>query len=396
MGIVQRLRLPAPVQDVLLAAFVVLFQVRGTIYLAGSQDAARSLAGPLGGGYALLAGTGLVLVVRRRWPVTVFAVTGAASLVYYAAGYPDGPGWIALFVALYTLTSLGDGHRALWVALGGGAALAAGWLLTAKLSPLLAAGWVFFRLGAGVMAAALGESVRGRRALAAEALERAERAEQLRDQEARYLMNAERLRIAREVHDTVAHAIAVINLHAGVTAHVLDERPEQVRESLGTIERTSATALRELRATLGLLRDAGDDEHAPAPGLGRLGELVAMARGSGLEVTVDAEDPPLELPGAVNHAAYRILQEAITNAVRHAGPAHLNVSVRCDDELQIRVADDGHGGPATGEPGRGRGITGMRERAALLGGNLTAGPRPGGGFEVCACLPLDRARLAAS
>ena len=396
MGIVQRLRLPAPVQDVLLAAFVVYFQVQGTEYLARSQDAARPLAQHFGAGYALLAASGLVLVARRRWPAAVFAVTGLASVLYYAAGYPDGPGWVGLFVALYTVTALGDGQRSLRVALGGGAALAAAWLLTADLSPLLAAGWVFFRLGAGVMAAALGESVRGRRALAAEAQARAERAELLREQEARYLMNAERLRIARDVHDTVAHAIAVINLHAGVTAHVLDDRPEQVRETLRTIERTSATALGDLRTTLGMLRDAGDDEHAPTPGLGRLGELVEMARGSGLEVTVDADDPLPELPGAVDHAAYRILQEAITNAVRHAGPAHLTLSVRCDHELSIRVADDGHGGPVTGEARDGRGIVGMRERATLLGGQLAAGPCPGGGFEVRACLPLDRAPLAAS
>jgi signal transduction histidine kinase len=388
--IATRLRLPVQVQDAMLAVFVTLFQILGTMRAAGNQPAARPLADPDWLGYVLLTVAGLVLVVRRRWPVAVFATTVACSVVYYTAGYPDGPGWVGLFVAIYTATALGDGHRSLQIVAAGKVVLITVWLATADLQAFNAAGWVFFRIGAAIMAAALGESVRTRRVLAAEAQERVERAERTKEEEARRRVDAERLRIAREVHDTVAHAIAVINVHAGVTAHVLDKRPEQARDTLVTIEQTSARALGELRATLGMLREA-DDRRAPTPGLGQVEELVGMAREAGLDVKVEVASPPRELPGTTDHAAYRILQESITNAIRHAGPARVTVSVTYGpDELELRVADDGHGPRDAGRGGgdAGRGIVGMRERAALLGGELTAGPRPGGGFQVRACLPL--------
>jgi signal transduction histidine kinase len=386
---VTRLRLPTPVQDVLLAVFVAAFQLRGTRLVGAGQELARPLADPAWLGYLLLAAGGLVLAVRRRWPVAVFAVTAAASLAYYAAGYPDGPGWVGLFVAAYTVAAQGDGHRSVRLIAAGTAVLAAGWLLLADLTPLLGAGWVFFRIGGMVMASALGESVRARRVLAAEAVERARRAERTREQEARRRVDAERLRIAREVHDTVAHAIAVINVQAGVTAHVLDKRPRQARETLVTIERTSARALDELRATLGMLRDPNQDRRTPPAGLGQLEELAGVAREAGLDVKLELAAPPAELPTATDQAAYRILQESITNAIRHAGPARVVVSVTYrSDELELLVVDDGRGLHDPDAQGAGRGIAGMRERAALLGGELSAGPRPGGGFQVRARLPL--------
>ena len=178
-----------------------------------------------------------------------------------------------------------------------------------------------------------------------------------------------------------------INVHAGVTAHVLDRRPEQARQTLVTIERTSARALDELRATLGMLRDPDQGRRTPPPGLAQLEELAGLAREAGLDVKVEMASPPPELPSATDQAAYRILQESITNAIRHAGRARLVVSVGYSpDGLELLVADDGHG-PHDAE-GAGRGIAGMRERAALLGGELTAGPRPDGGFQVRARLPL--------
>jgi signal transduction histidine kinase len=385
---VARLRLPGQVQDTLLAVFVALMQVLGTLQAGDNQPAARPLADPGLLGYLLLAASGLVLLVRRRWPVAVFATTVALSLAYYAVDYPDGPASLALYVALYTLTAQGDGHRSLQLATAGVTALTVGWLLTAQLQPFGAVGWLLFRIGTAVMAAALGESVRTRRVLATEAQERAERAERTREQEARRRVDAERLRIAREVHDTVAHAIAVINVQAGVTAHVLDRRPQQARETLVTIEQTSARALGELRATLGMLRDPHGDRRGPAPGLGQVEELVGLARETGLDVKVEVTSPPRELPSATDQAAYRILQESITNVIRHAGPARVTVTLAYGpDELELRVADDGRG--PSGDVDRvGRGIAGMRERAALLGGELTAGPRPGGGFQVRARLPL--------
>jgi signal transduction histidine kinase len=262
--------------------------------------------------------------------------------------------------------------------------LAVLWLITADLSPLRTAGWVFFRIVGVILAAALGESVRGRRVIAEAALERAERAERGREAEARQRVDAERLRIARDVHDTVAHALAVINVHAGVTAHLLDSHPEQVRATLATIEQTSARALQELRGTLGVLR--ADEPRAPTPGLDHLDRLAALGRDAGLDVAVDVDGEARSLPSAVDHAAYRIVQESLTNAIRHAGPARVTICVRYDPQhLRLTITDDGAGRPAASTPGRG--VRGMHERAELLGGQVVAGPAPRGGFQVLAELP---------
>jgi signal transduction histidine kinase len=204
------------------------------------------------------------------------------------------------------------------------------------------------------------------------------------------------MRIAREVHDTVAHAIAIINVQAGVTAHVLDKRPEQARETLMTIERTSARALQELRATLGVLTDGSDDSRAPAPGVAQVGELIRMAQEAGLSMNVDLPHAIQELPSPLDSAAYRILQESLTNVIRHAGPGvTVRASVECDgQELVVAVCDDGLGSISF-EEGSGRGIAGMRERCELLGGSLTAGPAAEGGFGVLARIPV-RAGLVPS
>jgi signal transduction histidine kinase len=371
--------LPAAVREATLAVAVAAFQVRGTVLVTPAQDGVRPLAEPGWAGYLLLVAGGLVLLGRRRHPAAVLGAEAAISAGYYLAGYPDGPGWVGLFVALYTVTAQGDGRRTLAAAAATVAGLSAVWLLTADLVPLNGAGWVFFRIGAAVMAAALGESVRGRLA-AAEAEHRA--AVRAHEERARRQVDAERLRLAREVHDTVAHALSVINVQAGTTAHVLDRRPEQAKTALRTVERTSALALRELRSTLGMLRD---DAPSPATGLAQLDRLVDATRAAGLRVDVDDRSRP-DLPAAVDHAAYRIVQEALTNAVRHAGATRVRVSISAGPgALDVAVVDDGSGGGASG----GHGITGMRERAELLGGELTAGSAATGGFAVRARLPLD-------
>ncbi|GAB3142538.1 sensor histidine kinase [Microbispora hainanensis] len=406
---VASLRLPAPAQDVLLALFVTLAQVQGTIVRNAGEVVQRPLTDLGNLGYVLLVVSGVVVAVRRRWPVPVFVTAALASLVYYGLDFPDGPGWLGLFVALYTLAAYGDGRRSLVIAGVGIAALTAVWLVAAAdIEPRAAIGWVYFRIGASVMSAALGESVRSRQVIAAEARERAELAERTREEEARARVNAERLRIAREVHDTVAHAIAVINVQSGVTAHVLDKRPEVAREALRAIEEHSSRALREMRAILGVLRDDdGDDNEGrePYPGLGQIGELAAKAREAGLDITVEEASPATSLPSAVGSAAYRIVQESITNVVRHAGPTQVTVELNPGIEaLEIRVTDEGRRaapGRDTADPrlparypsvakaaGPGRGIVGMRERCRLLGGDFDAGPLPGGGFEVRARLPL--------
>jgi signal transduction histidine kinase len=400
-------RLPVLAQDVLLGLLVAVMQVQGT--LAKPADVGSRPLSDFGQlGFVLLAVSGLVLALRRRWPVPVFITAALASLLYYAVGFSDGPGWIGLFVALYTLTAYGDGRRSLALAGVGITVLATSWLIAAAdIEPRAAIGWVFFRIGASVMSAALGESVRSRRFIAAEAQERAERAERTREEEARSRVDAERLRIAREVHDTVAHAIAIINVQAGVTAHVLDKRPERARETLVAIEQTSSHALREMRAILGVLRDSHDGR-VPHPGLGQIDELTAKARDAGLDIKLEATSPAAPLPSAVDNTAYRILQESITNVIRHVGPTRVTVALNHGiDVLEIRVIDEGRRhasgddapGPhvsakhptsnGTGSSAElGRGILGMRERCQLLAGELAAGALPGGGFEVRARLPL--------
>jgi signal transduction histidine kinase len=390
-------RLPVLAQDALLGLLVAVMQVQGT--LAKPADVGSRPLTDLGHlGYALLIVSGLALALRRRWPVPVFLTAALASLVYYATGFSDGPGWIALFIAIYTLTAYGDGRRSLALAGAGIAVLTIGWFIAAAdIEPRAAIGWVFFRVAASVMAAALGESVRSRRVIAAEALERARLAEQTREDEARSRVDAERLRIAREVHDTVAHAIAIINVQAGVTAYLLGKRPERAREALVAIEQTSAQALHEMRAVLGVLRDS-DNGRWPQPGLGQVNELTAMAREAGLDIKLEMTSQTAPLPSAVDHTAYRILQESVTNVIRHVGPTRVTVALDYGtDVLEVRVTDDGrqdapvHDTPQA-EPGHG--IVGMRERCGLLGGELTAGPRPCGGFEVIARLPLAPAGTA--
>jgi signal transduction histidine kinase len=406
-------RLPVLAQDALLAIFITVMQVQGTLIRDPTASTpARPLTDFGSLGYALLIVSGLVVAGRRRWPLPVFLITALASLVYYSFDFRDGPGWLALFVALYTLAAYGDGRRSLVTACAGIMALTIGWLVaSADIEPRAAIGWVFFRIGASVMSAALGESVRTRRFIAAEAQERAELAERTREEEARARVDAERLRIAREVHDTVAHAIAIINVQSGVTAHVLDKRPEQAREALVTIEQTSSRALREMRAILGVLRDA-DNERTPHPGMEQIDELTAKARDAGIDIKLEAALPPAPLPSAVDSAAYRILQESITNVIRHVGPTRVTVALDYGrDVLTVCVTDEGrrhaasdartglhvlgkqpsgNGASSPAEPGQG--IRGMRERCQLLGGDLTARSLPAGGFEVNARLPLAPAR----
>lgn len=386
-ALVARLRPPAWAQDALLAAFVTFFQIRGTILVSGNQ-AARPLADLHGLGYALLALGGVALVARRRSPVGVFAFLALLNAAYYLLRFPDGPGWTGLFIALYSLVAYGEPDRSLPTAVIAMSGLTAVWLLTAQLRPLNAAGWVFFRIGTAVMAAALGESVRTRRELLAAAVERAARAEHGREAEARQRADAERLRIARDVHDTVAHAIALINVQAGAARHVLDRHPARARDALTTIEATSAQALNELRTTLGVLRTAAAPEQPDSPpALRQIDDIAAVARDAGLHVTVTLPQSLRQLPDTTQKAAYRVVQESLTNVIRHANATRVAVSLGITDgHLHVDIDDDGTG-PATAGHG-GHGVTGMQERCEVLGGHLTVGPRPDGGFRVQAWLPL--------
>jgi signal transduction histidine kinase len=249
-----------------------------------------------------------------------------------------------------------------------------------------------------ILAVALGEVVRGRRALAAETARRLALADEERRSEAARLLAEERLRIARELHDTVAHSMATITVQAGSALHVLSaEQDDRLRDALLAIRQTSKSALGEMRAVLGQLRGDADSGSAAETGLGldRLSELSAAVTAAGSPVRVSVEGEPGPLPSAVDHAAYRILQESLTNVLRHAeSGTPADVCLRyTPDSVEITVSNNGHapapssGTQAVSSPGAGNGLRGMRERATATGGHLEAGPSPDGGFIVTAKLP---------
>jgi len=240
----------------------------------------------------------------------------------------------------------------------------------------------------------LGYFVGVRRRDTAELRRRAAELELAREELARRAVSEERLRIARELHDIVAHSMSVIAVQSGVGAHVIDTQPEEARKALAAVEDTSRSALNELRRLLGVLRQDGDeaDGLGPAPGLGDLGRLAAQMGEAGLAVELEMRGTRPAVPPGVDLSAYRIVQESLTNVLKHAGPATAKVRVGYDEhELRVEVTDDGRGA-AAGETAGGHGIAGMRERAAVFGGELSAGPRQGGGFRVAARLPLEGGR----
>ncbi|MEU5144952.1 sensor histidine kinase [Streptomyces sp. NPDC021139] len=369
-------------------ALVAAFVLFGSNFAAHAQEGERAALDPFA--RTLLFVTGAALLWRQRHPVPVVFGTAVTTLLYLGAGYPYGPVFVAFAVACFS--ALVAGHRkAAWAAMGtlwAGHALVAHWLYRWLPPPgdsaapwgqeVVIAAWV-------VAVAALSELARARREQWAR--ERAERA-----QAARRRADEERLRIARELHDVLAHSISVINVQAGVGLALLDTDPEQARAALGTIKDQSKEALGEVRQVLDTLRTPGDAPRAPAPGLDRLPELVEQAASAGLAVEVEGKPPRLS-PGT-DLAAFRIVQEALTNVVRHSGSRHARVRLERDGgTLLLRVDDDG---PATGADagGSGNGLAGMRERAAALGGTIEAGPRPDGGFRVLAALPIDVKRAA--
>lgn len=336
------------------------------------------------------------LAFRRRAPMTVLALTGAVSLVESVTGDPRAPVAMSAVIALYTVASTTD-RTTTWrvglltITVLTGAAMLAGplpWYAQENLA-------IFAWTGIGATA---GDAVRSRRAVVAAIRERADRAERTREEEARRRVAEERLRIARDLHDVVAHHIALVNVQAGVAAHVMDRRPDQAKEALAHVREASRSALNELRATVGLLRQSGDPEAPtePAPGLDRLDELAGTFRSAGLPVEVARTDQGTTLPAAVDLAAYRVIQEALTNVQKHAGTAaKAEVSVvRVGPNVEITVLDDGAGDDETVEGG-GHGLLGMRERVTALRGTLTTGPRYGGGFRVHAILPVKSRTRAA-
>jgi signal transduction histidine kinase len=360
----------------------------GAVMVLGSGPAARGEVPPRRPldalAWVLMGVAAAVLLGRRRWPLAALAVTAAASVVYLVLEYPHGPILLTMSVAMYSVAvrlPAGVSLVACGVALlavvipdmlviDPELLLVETPLLLAVLSGLLLPSW------------AIGTVVR----LGREAERRA------RQDDARRRVDEERLRIAREVHDVVGHGLAVINLQAAVALHVAGRRPEQAQVALAAIKRSSNDALEELQGTLTVFRqpDNGDGSRWPAPGLGQLEALVAVMGEGGLSVEVVVTGDRVGLPGVVDLAAYRIVQESLTNVARHAGPASATVRVCYQPgAVVLEIADTGMGRSAGAARPAGHGIAGMRERAAAVGGMLEAGPSGDGGFLVRARLPFE-------
>ncbi|WP_261992225.1 sensor histidine kinase [Streptomyces sp. MS191] len=344
---------------------------------------------PDAGGVVLMVLGAAALVPRRRHPIAVLVFTCAVTLVGLVSDNRPAPVAMSAVVALFTVAAHTDRPTTWRVGLLTMAVLTAAAMLFGP-NPWYAQENVGVFAWTG-MAAAAGDAVRSRRAFVDAIRERAERAERTREEEARRRVAEERLRIARDLHDVVAHHIALVNVQAGVAAHVMDKRPDQAKEALAHVRDASRSALDELRATVGLLRQSGDPEAPtePAPGLAVLDALLDTFRNAGLPVQLARADEDTSLPAAVDLAAFRIIQEALTNVRKHAGQdAKAEVSVvRVGRTVEITVLDDGVPQPVPPADTGGHGLLGMRERVTALGGTLTAAPRYGGGFRVQAILP---------
>ena len=326
----------------------------------------------------------LPLLARRRYPLPVLAVGTAATIaaVLIWGAYAPFPAAIAL----YTVANRCERRPA----------LAAGVVAVAAIGLALwgQAGWERGVIALGrslpfVVAWVVGESIGIRRRYVEALEERAERLQRERAAEAARAVAEEQARIARELHDVVAHSLSVIVVQAAAAGDVFARRPERVREALRAIEQTGRSALDELRRLVGSVRGEAVP-YAPQPGLALLDELAERVRATGLDVLVSVEGSPRPLPAALELSAYRVVQEALTNTLKHANASRAEVLVRyADGELDVEVRDDGRGvqDEPVEERHAGQGLVGMRERLGLLGGSFSAGPAEGGGFSVSARFP---------
>ncbi|MBO0870453.1 MAG: sensor histidine kinase [Micromonosporaceae bacterium] len=393
------------------AVVVAVVELVGTHYAAQRGGTALTPAG-----YGLLLVGPVALLGRTRWPAAVLVVTVASTVLFYGLGFPYGPVFLSMVVAV--LGAVARGYRVLaWAcAFGGLVAYFLLYLAVQRTWP----GWTWATAHIegviGILVVA--EAARFHR-------QRVARQRQARAELDRRQASEERLRIAQELHDVLAHNISLINVQAGVALHLMDRRPEQARTALATIKQASKEALNEMRSALAVLRGDRLAPRSPTPGLDRLDELTGRVESAGLPVRTTVSGAARALPVGVDFAAYRIVQEALTNVYRHAHAGEARVELGYEpDRLTVTVSDDGtgaepepdlaDGGPGSrpkvpspgrdasresepsesraeeaGTTGSGSGIPGMRQRATALGGGLTAGSAPGGGFRVTAWFPLD-------
>jgi signal transduction histidine kinase len=377
--------------NIRLAAIAAAVQIGGTIGASGHRQAhgqhgcwwassCHAATHLNAAAFVLLAFGPLALLMRRQQPRAVLAAIFAVTLLYVSLGYLQGANYFSLVVAVVSAVRAGDRAAARVAVIAGWVLFL--WLPTAlgvtgaptAVAALSIAAWLLVLLAAA-------EALRGRQ-------ERAAEARRARQEEARRKADEERLRIARELHDVLAHNISLINVQSGVALHLMDDQPEQARIALEAIHEASADALREVRTALNILRGSKEEPpRAPTTGLARLDELVSRAAAAGVGVSLEVQGDPRPLPASVDLAAFRIVQESLTNIVRHAEAGSAKVELTYGNgDLTLQIDDDGWG-PAS-QAGGGSGIAGMRDRATALGGELEAGPQPAGGFRVRARLPL--------
>ncbi|MET7715094.1 sensor histidine kinase [Streptomyces sp. NPDC005407] len=346
----------------------------------------------------------LVVALRRRMPERMLVLAAVLGVAQLALDVEVNPADFAMLVIIYTVAAHDGSRWASRLALVGGLSAAPLAQVRWPMEDTGAGGKIFFTIvmsATFALAWVLGDSIRTRRAYFAQLEERATRLEREREAQSKVAVAAERARIARELHDVVAHNVSVMVVQADGAAYVMDAAPDQAKQALETISTTGRQALAEMRRLLGVLRtgDAKESgEYVPQPDVRQIEDLVEQVRCAGLTVDFKIEGTPRPLPSGVELTAYRIVQEALTNSRKHGGP-EVGASVRLvyfDDGLGLLVEDDGRGAAHEmyedgGADGRGHGLIGMRERVGMVGGTLDAGPRPGGGFRISALLPLKPA-----
>ncbi|SBU91373.1 Signal transduction histidine kinase [Streptomyces sp. Ncost-T6T-1] len=381
--------------DVFWAVF--LLGLSGMSMVSGVYDAGREelVAVPVALGFST------VVALRRRAPEKMLLLAILVGVVQLVFDVRPGVGNFAMLVITYTVATVGErwaSRLALICSLSAAALSQLRWESEPGGSWAQVIFVTVIMTVPFVLAWVLGDSLRTRRAYFDQLEERAARLEREREAQSKVAVAAERARIARELHDVVAHNVSVMVVQADGAAYVMDTAPDQAKQALETISGTGRQALAEMRRLLGVLRtgDAPESgEYVPQPDVEQIEDLVAQVRQTGLEVDFKVEGTPRPLPSGVELTAYRVVQEALTNTRKHGGP-DAGASVRLvyfDDGLGLLIEDDGRGAAHElyedgGADGAGHGMIGMRERVGMVGGTLDAGPRPGGGFRISALLPL--------
>ncbi len=370
-------------------AIAITALLQGELWLGETYQGAPAFPGSTAATAPLLLVATAPLAWRRSRPTaSLAAVMAALTLQSVITGGAEAGGeFLLVLIAVYSAAAYGDRP----------------WLVLGMTAPALAvhdlrdpsihgAGDVIFAPAYAVVGFVLGRALHGRGLRARVLADHARRLERERDQQARVAVAEERARIARELHDVIAHSVSVMVIQALAGQSVLDDDPPSARQALAKIESTGQHAMAEMRRLVGMLREHGDHERQPQPGLAQLPELIEEVTRAGLSATMKVEGPRLALPPGIDLAGYRIVQESLTNALKHAGPARAKVTVRYRRGiLELEVLDEGRAianGSQAREAGA-HGLIGMRERVELYGGSLHAGPRPQGGFVVCARLPVD-------